>query len=62
MSEYLPDDPFFTAAELAGIFKVSVKTLYGWIDQGKLDAVKIGSRAVRIPREAAVRLISEINA
>lgn len=62
MSEYLPDDPFFTAAELAGIFKVSVKTLYGWIDQGKLDAVKIGNRAVRIPREAAVRLIAEINA
>lgn len=62
MNDYLPNESLFTVPELAAIFKVSVKTLYGWIDQGKLDAVKIGPRVVRITREAAIKLITEKNA
>lgn len=61
MNEYLPDETFFTVPELAAIFKVSVKTIYGWVDMGKLEAVKIGGRALRIPKEAAIKLITEKN-
>ncbi len=57
----LPDQLFFKPRDLAKIFCISPKTIYGWIEQGKLDAVKIGGRAVRIPRQEAIKLIKEIN-
>lgn len=37
---------YFTARELAEMFKVHVKTVYVWIYEGKLEATKLG-RTVR---------------
>lgn len=54
----LPDKCFFKVNELAALLSISPKTLYGWIDQGKLDAVKIGGWAVRITRQAAMNIIN----
>lgn len=61
MTDYLPDKLFFKVPELAGILDVNIKTLYSWIETGRLDAVKIGGWSVRIPRAAALKLIEEMN-
>jgi excisionase family DNA binding protein len=58
----LPEKFFFKVGELATILQVEKKTLYSWIDTGKLDAVKIGGWAVRITRQAALKIIKEVNA
>jgi excisionase family DNA binding protein len=61
-SDTLPDKLFFKPSELAEMLSISVKTIYGMIDQGRLDAVRIGGRTVRIPRQAVMNIIEEINA
>ena len=33
---------YFTPQEVAGKLKVNIHTVYRWIREGKLDAVKIG--------------------
>lgn len=37
--------------EAAALLRVSTKTIYGWIDQGRLDAERIAGRTLRIKRE-----------
>lgn len=44
--------------EAAEYLSLSVKTIYGWIAEGKLDAVKIGdSQVLRIPRENILAIL-----
>lgn len=50
-------DNFATAknyrpGEVAEMFRVSVKTVYNWVDQGKMEAEKIAGRTLRIPGES----------
>lgn len=54
-----PEKDLLRPDEVATILKVSVKTVYGWIDQGGLDAVRIGpcGRLIRIKREDANSMI-----
>lgn len=48
----LPDKELFRVDEVASYFSLSVKTIYGWIDEGKIEAVKVGpSNTIRIKRE-----------
>ena len=35
-------EEYFTPQEVAGKLKVNIHTVYRWIREGKLDAVKIG--------------------
>ena len=58
----LPDKQFFRPDEVAKIFSISVKTVYGWIYQGKLDASNIGPeenefKVLRVPKDAVEMLI-----
>jgi excisionase family DNA binding protein len=49
---------FCTVAEVAGMLGVSASTVWRWVDSGKMPAVRIGPKAIRIRREdaeAAVR-------
>lgn len=62
MNETILNRPFFKPLDVAILFDVSVKTVYSWIDQGKLDAVRIAGRTVRIPYNGVLRLIKEVNA
>lgn len=39
---------FYTISEAAKILRFSPFTLYRWIHEGKIKAVKIGSRSYRI--------------
>ena len=54
----LPKKELLRPSEVATYFSVSVKTVYGWISEGKLEAVKFGlTRVIRIPRSSIKRLI-----
>jgi excisionase family DNA binding protein len=53
----LPKKDLLRPAEVAAYFSLSTKTIYGWIDQGKLEAVKIGG-TIRITREAVEGLLT----
>ena len=48
----LPDKELLRPDEVAKYLSISVKTIYGWIAEGKMEAVKIGpSRLLRIRRK-----------
>ena len=54
----LPDKELLRPDEVAAYFSLSVKTIYGWIATGKLEAVKIGpSQSIRITKEAVESII-----
>ena len=54
----LPKKDLLRPDEVAEYFSLSVRTVYGWIDMGKLDAVRVGPfRVLRIPRENLDKLI-----
>ncbi len=54
----LPDKDLLRPEEVAEYLSVSVKTIYGWIDIGKINAVRIaGSKVLRIERKVAEKLI-----
>jgi len=53
---HLADKEFFRPAEVAKYFCVALSTVYSWIDTGKLDAVKIGDKTVRIKRETIINI------
>ncbi|MFA6336143.1 MAG: helix-turn-helix domain-containing protein [Bacteroidales bacterium] len=53
----LPNKKYLTPQEVADFYNVKVKTLYGWISEGKIEAERIGpSRVLRIKREVAEQL------
>lgn len=56
----LPNKPFFRPESVAEYYDVNVKTVYGWIDQGKMDAVKVGG-SIRIPRHAIINAQEKVN-
>jgi putative molybdopterin biosynthesis protein len=49
---------FYTPEELATMLKVTRQAVYNWIQQGHLEAVRIG-RTVRIPSDEVERLLRE---
>ncbi len=51
----IPHKPLFTVAETADIFEVSVRTIYRWIEEGKLQAFFLGEKIIKIPREAIIK-------
>ena len=51
-------DKFYTPDELAALLKVTRQAIYNWIQQGRMEAVRIG-RTVRIPGEEVERLLRE---
>ena len=49
---------FYTPDELAAMLKVTRQAIYNWIQQGRMEAVRIG-RTVRIPADEVDRLLRE---
>jgi len=49
--ENLPERPYYKPQQIAVFYNVHVRTVYGWISEGKLEAVKVGG-SMRIPRQA----------
>lgn len=58
-SNPLPDKFYFRPDEVAKLFCVSTRAVYRWIDEGKLEAVRIAGSTIRIPREALQEIIEE---
>jgi len=52
----LPEKSLLRPDEVADFFKLSPKTIYGWIDQGKLEAFKVGG-SVRITPAAVEKFM-----
>ncbi len=51
-------DVYYTPEELAAMLKVTRQAIYNWIQQGRMEAVRIG-RTVRIPSDEVERLLRE---
>lgn len=51
-------DTFYTPEELAAMLKVTRQAVYNWIQQGRMEAVRIG-RTVRIPSDEVERVLRE---
>jgi excisionase family DNA binding protein len=46
-------EPFVTVAELARYWSVSRRQVYKQIEEGRLPAIKMGPRSVRVPTRGA---------
>mgnify|MGYP000853422453 CR=1 FL=1 len=53
-------EQYYTLQEVAEKLKLNVRTLYKWIREGKLNAVKLGD-VWRIPESELNRLLGENN-
>jgi excisionase family DNA binding protein len=51
-----------TVSEVGRLLKVRPVTLYRWIAQGKVSAVKLSRKAVRIPVSEYERLVGHLAA
>ncbi len=51
--------PLLTVAEVADWAKVSPKTIYRWIEEGRLEAIRFGDRTYRIPVPSLERYLRE---
>lgn len=55
MSE-LPNKALLRPDEVAEYYSVKEKTVRGWINTGKLEAVKVAGKLWRIPRSAIEKI------
>jgi len=46
-----------TVAELAERLRVHVKTVYRWIEQGKIEITRVGTRAIRFNETQIARFL-----
>ena len=51
-------DVYYTPEELAAMLKVTRQAIYNWVQQGHMEAVRIG-RTVRIPSDEVERVLRE---
>jgi len=58
----LPNKDLLRPDEVAAYFSLSVRTIYGWIDAGKLGAVRIGPfHVLRIPKENVNEMVKPLS-
>ena len=55
------DDPWLTTSEVMGLLKVSRQTVANWRKTGKLNAYRIGARAVRFKKSELVDVANAVN-
>lgn len=53
----LPEKAYYRPDEIAEYFGVRTRTIYVWIESGKLPAVKIAGKIIRISRESVSGII-----
>ena len=51
------DQPLLRVKEAAHMLQVSKWTIYRWVDEGRLDATKIGGGSLRIFRSSVMALV-----
>ncbi|HPJ96935.1 MAG TPA: helix-turn-helix domain-containing protein [Syntrophales bacterium] len=60
MSE-LPNKALLRPDEAAEYYGVARATIYKWVFEGKIEAVKLGEKTIRIPREAILAFPRAVN-
>lgn len=57
-------EKYYTPQEVAEKLQVAVKTVYRWINEGDLNAVRLGrgNAKLRIPQEALDRFVQPVHA
>lgn len=51
----LPNKALLRPDEVADYFRVKVRVIYKWVDEGRIKgAVRVAGRTIRIPRESVV--------
>lgn len=51
----LPDKPLLRVGEVAAYFDVTEKTIYLWIEHGKLEANLVAGSVIRITRKSVLQ-------
>lgn len=51
------DQPLLRVKEAAHMLQVSKWTIYRWVDEGRLDATKIGGGSLRLFRRSVMALV-----
>lgn len=54
----VPVKSFFRVAEAADLFGVHQNTVRAWIDEGKLDHIRLPGGSIRVPRSAVIERLS----
>jgi excisionase family DNA binding protein len=57
VSERIPDKTYWRIDEAASVCGVHPNTIRRWIDDGKLDHIRLPGGGLRIPRAAMVALL-----
>jgi len=57
----LPNKARLTPSEVAAYYSVSRSAVYEWINSGKLKAVKVAGKTIRIPREALKDIEADVS-
>lgn len=57
-TDCLPRKPFFRPGEAASIFCRHTRTVYRWVDEGKIDAVRTPGGGLLIPRASIITIVS----
>jgi excisionase family DNA binding protein len=52
----LPNKTLLRPDEVAIFFSVSVKTVYGWVEIGKLEVSRASGKSLRIYRDSVLKL------
>lgn len=55
----LPEKAYYRPDEIAEYYQVSRSTVYLWIETGKISAVKVMGKTIRIPREALSIMVEQ---
>jgi len=53
----LPEKAYYRPDEIAEYLGVAKRTIYVWIESGKLHAVKITGKTIRISRESLLTVL-----
>jgi excisionase family DNA binding protein len=57
----LPNKAYLSPQTVADFYSLPVKTLYSWISEGKVPAIRLGkSNILRIKRDVAEKLAQDV--
>jgi excisionase family DNA binding protein len=51
INNLIPNQKFFRTEEVAALFDVSIRSVYRWIEEGKLAALKMKNGQFRVARQ-----------